>query len=105
MDKDKIEEQKKMMKKATETWRDVLEAYKDFKDKFGVFRTETALLHPDFAGPGLQVAMQMLFHKRNFAIFVDDLIHEDERHGGVSRLMPPKSSSGKKDKKPSFSEE
>jgi hypothetical protein len=105
MNKEKIKEQKKLVEPATEAWRDVLEAYLDFKEKFGVFCTEASGLHIDFAGPGLQTAIQMLYHKRNFTIFVEDLLHEDQRQGGVSRLMPPQSSSGKKDKKPSFSGE
>ncbi|MHA2086269.1 MAG: hypothetical protein ACXABD_21200 [Candidatus Thorarchaeota archaeon] len=96
MSKEEIKKQHELVKEATERWRDVLEAYLDLREKHKVFATAASLAHLDFAGPGLQVAMSMLFHKRNFTMFMEDLLYEDHRQGGVTRLTPPKSSAGKK---------
>ena len=87
---------KKGVKTATEAWRDVLDAYLDLREKHKVFATAASQIQLDFAGPGLQEALQRLFHKRNFTMFMEDLLYEDHRKGGVAQLTPPKSSSAKK---------
>jgi hypothetical protein len=93
-------ESKMNLHKATEAWRAVIEAYLDLREKHKVFCTAASQVEPDFAGPGLQEAMQRLFHRRNFSMFMEDLLFEDHRKGGVSQLTPPKSSSVRK--KPKF---
>jgi hypothetical protein len=87
---------------AAEKWREVIEVYLDLQEKHKVFCTAALQFHLDFAGPGLSEAMQRLYHKRNFTIFLEDLMYEDHRKGGVSQLLPPKSSSAKK--QPKFAE-
>ena len=92
---------KKELETATEAWRKTLEAYILLKESHGEFRKVAEGIHLDFAGPGLSEAMQRLFHKRNFTLFLEDLQYQDQTKGGVSQLMPPTSSSAKK--KPKFS--
>jgi hypothetical protein len=93
---------KKKVKEATEAWREVLEGCEDLREKHEVFRTAASQIHLDFAGPGLSEAMQRMFHKRNFTMFMEDYLYEHHRKGGVSHLTPPKSSSAKK--QPTFAE-
>lgn len=95
--------------KMTEAWRDVLDAYQSLKDTHETFRMTAVDANQDFAGPGLQEALARLFHKRKFSIFLEDLLFEDHRKGGVSQLVPPESSAeekkdkSKKQNKPKFS--
>jgi hypothetical protein len=91
---------KKNLVKATDAWRDVIDAYQDLREKHKVFCTAASQVKLDFAGPGLSEAMQRLFHRRNFSMFMEDLLFEDHRKGGVSQLTPPKSSPVRK--KPKF---
>jgi len=89
MSKEDVKEMHDKVNIATEQWRDVLEAYQVLREKHKDFCTAAGLVHLDFAGPGLQVAMSMLFHKRNFNLFMEDLLYEEHRMGGVARLTPP----------------
>lgn len=88
---------KKQLAEATERWRAVLVAYKTLQDRHKVFSTAAEPIHLDFAGPGLSEAMARLFHKRNFQMFMEDLMFEDFRKGGVTQLTPPKSSTEKEE--------
>ena len=92
----------KKVKKATEKWRVVLEMCEDLRKKHEDFCTAASGIHLDFAGPGLSEAMQRMFHKRNFTMFMEDYLYEHHRKGGVDHLRPPKSSSVKK--QPKFAE-
>jgi hypothetical protein len=77
------------MKELAEKWREVLDAYAHLKDKHEVFCKEAVGADLDMAGPGLREALQRLFHKRRFAIFLEDLVYEEHRKGGISQLVPP----------------
>jgi len=77
------------MEKVTETWRAVLEAYKNLKENHEVFCKTAEGVDLNQAGPGLREALQMLYHKRKFMIFLEDLMYEDFRKGGTDRLLPP----------------
>lgn len=95
----------KDMEKATEAWRNCLETYELLKEKHEVFCQAAYGVKLDLAGPGLKEALHRLFHKRRFSMFLEDLQYEDFRKGGISQLMPPKSSSGKSKRSPSFGSE
>lgn len=90
------EERQKQMAEATERWRAVLVAYKTLQDRHKVFCTAAELVELDYAGPGLSEALVRLFHRRSFQMFMEDLMFEDFRKGGVSQLTPPKSSTEEK---------
>jgi len=77
------------MEKIVESWRAVLEAYENLKKCHEVFCKTAEGVDLDQAGPGLGLALQMLYHKRKFMIFLEDLMYEDFRKGGLTRLVPP----------------
>jgi hypothetical protein len=96
---------KQQVENATDAWRDVLDAYQNLKDAHANFQTTAEGINPDFTGPGLRRATRLLFHKRRFSMFLEDLLYEDHRNGGVSLLqVPPKTSpkGKKKDKDKDF---
>lgn len=70
-------------------WSAVLKAYEDLKEKHKVFCMSAERVDLDQAGPGLREALQRLFHKRRFGMFLEDLLYEDFRKGGLSQLVPP----------------
>jgi len=89
----------KQVVEVTKKWREVLKAYQSLKDVHEAFRMAAEGINLDFAGPGLQEALVRLFHRRRFNMFLEDLLFEDFRKGGVSQLVPPKESTEKKKEK------
>lgn len=77
------------MRELTEKWREVLDAYALLRDKHEEFRREAEGVDLNMAGPGLREALQRLFHRRRFPMFLEDLLYEDHRKGGISQLVPP----------------
>ena len=88
-----------MVEEATERWREVLKAYHALRLAHGNFCKAAETLNPDLAGPGLRIAIQLLFHRRNFQMFMEDLLYEHHRHGDLARVTPPDSSGDKLRKK------
>jgi hypothetical protein len=71
--------------------RNLVKGYKTLKTLHERFVRETEDSCMDFAGPELQTAMQLSFHKRpRFTLFIEDIVHEDFRQGGLDRVTPPK---------------
>lgn len=87
----------KVVNKCTEDWRAFLDGYAKLKELHEAFRISAKEIPLDHAGPGLKVALRMLFHKRRFNIAIEDLLYEDFRRGGLSRLTPPESSTEKEE--------
>ena len=84
-----MKEEEKKVQKVEETWRDVLSAYENLKQKHEVFCKAAVGVNLDFAGPGLREALQLLLHKRRWSHFVEDLVFQDFKQGGLSLLTPP----------------
>jgi hypothetical protein len=83
------EQQQEMAQNSEQILRSLVKAYKSLKTLHGRFVTETEDSCMDFAGPELQTAMQLSLHKRTrFTLAVEDLVHEDFRHGGLDRITP-----------------
>ena len=72
-----------------ECWREVLDAYEILKIKHENFCKTAEGIDLDLAGPGLRDALQLLFHRRRFSMFIEDLTLTEFRRGGLSTLVPP----------------
>lgn len=69
--------------------RNLVKGYKSLKSLHERFVRETEDSCMDFAGPELQTAMQLSFHKRlRFTLFIEDIVYEDFRQGGLDRVTP-----------------
>lgn len=69
--------------------KNLVKGYKTLKTLHERFVRETEDSCMDFAGPELQRAMQLSFHKRTrFTLFIEDIVHEDARQGGLALVTP-----------------
>lgn len=69
--------------------RNLVKGYKTLKTLHERFVRETDHSCMDYAGPELQRAMQLSFHKRTrFMLFAEDILHEDNRMGGLDLITP-----------------
>ena len=83
------EEQKINAEHSEQLLRNLVRGFKSLKSLHERFVRETEDSCMDFAGPELQTAMQLSFHKRlRFTLFVEDIVHEDFRQGGLHRVTP-----------------
>jgi len=83
------EQQTLLARESEQILRNLVKAYKSLKTLHERFVRETGDSCMDFAGPELQTAMQLSLHKRTrFTLFMEDLVYEDFRHGGVDRITP-----------------
>lgn len=97
--KQKVEEEKSkeelQVEQVTDLWRKVLKAYGSFRDTWKEFCIAAEGIKLDHAGPQLGRALRLYMHRRRFEMFLEDLVHEDRRYGGVHLLTPPDSSTDK----------